>query len=225
MLIRAVVGSVSELDPITRIPIARSPIATAEPITVSEGWEISARRATAALTLTDCTPLAKFQVRAPVFGQAATMLGVPFGRAAKGADGVLVVGSGPGEWLLIGPPRHGKAIAARLEDLVERVSDELTTFVDLTHGRALMRLKGSSGARLLAKVCGADLSDDMMPDGAALRSSVAAVATDIIRDDRDAVRSYLVHCECSSGQYLFNSLLDAGTAFAIEIDGFSAPGI
>src|SRR5215472_8776640 len=102
--IRTEVGCVSE-----KVPIARSPITPPEPITMSDGWEISARRSSAVLTLTDCTPLAKFQVRAPAPGRAATMLGIPFGRAAKGADGVLVVGSGPGEWLLIGPPDHGKA--------------------------------------------------------------------------------------------------------------------
>jgi len=208
-----------------RFPIARSPIVPAEPVTVSDGWEISARRATALLTLTDCTPLTKLQVRAPVFGKAETILGVSFGRAARGADGALIVGSAPGEWLLIGPPGRGQAIAARLVDLVARVPDELVTFADLTHGRALMRLNGSSAAELLANICGADLSDDMTPDGAALRSSVAAVATDIIRDDRDGVRSYLVHCERSSGQYLFDALLDAGSDFDIEIDGFRTPGI
>lgn len=215
----------SEHIPIARGPIARGPIAPAGPVTISDGWEVSARRATAMLTLTDCTPLAKFQVRAPVFGQAATMLGVPFGRADKEADGVLVVGSGPGEWLLIGPPGHGRAIAARLGEIVGRVAGELVTFTDLTHGRALMRLKGSSAAELLANLCGADFADDMMPDGAAMRSSIAAVASDIIRDDRDGVRSYLVHCERSSGQYLFEAFMDAGTAFGIEIDGFITPGI
>jgi hypothetical protein len=65
----------------------------------------------------------------------------------------------------------------------------------------------------------------MTPDGAALRSTVAAVATDIIRDDRDGVRSYLLHCERSSGQCLFDALLDAGADFGIQIDGFTTPGI
>lgn len=201
-------------------PIARSAIAAAEPTTVRDGWEISTRRPTAALTLTDCTPLAKYQVRAPVSGQAAAELGIRFGRAVPGDDGILVVGSGPGEWLVVGPPGSGKTIAARLQDLVARASSELVTFVDLTHGRALMRITGSSAAAVLAKVCGVDLSDDMTPDGAALRSSVAAVATDIIRDDHDEVRSYLLHCERSSGQYLFDALLDAGADLCIEIAGF-----
>jgi heterotetrameric sarcosine oxidase gamma subunit len=135
------------------------------------------------------------------------------------------VGSGPGEWLLIGPPGAAKAIAARLEGMAASAPDEIVTFVDVTHGRALIRLNGSCGAAVLAKLCGIDLSDGLTPDGAALRSSVAALVTDIIRDDRAGVRSYLLHCERSSGQYLFNALLDAGAEFGIEIDGFTPPGI
>jgi len=206
-------------------PLARSPIAPAAPVTVSDGWEVSGRRATATLTLTDCAPLAKIQALAPIGGRVAAGLGVRFGRAARGADGVLVVGSGPGEWLLIGPPRAAKAIVARLEGMAASAPDENVTVVDVTHGRALIRLNGSRGAAVLAKLCGIDLSDGLTPDGAALRSSVAALATDIVRDDRAGVRSYLLHCERSSGQYLFNALLDAGAEFGIEIDGFTAPGI
>lgn len=211
-------------EPLIQSPLARGPIEAAPPVTVSHGWEVSGRRATTGLTLTDCTPLAKVQARAPIDGRAAAGLGVRFGRAARD-DGILVIGSGPGEWLLIGPPGAGKAIAARLQSVAARVPDELVTDVDLTHGRALIRLNGSSGAAVLGKVCGIDLSDDMTPDGSALRSSVAAVATDIIRDDRAGVRSYLLHCERSSGQYLFDALLESGAEFGMEIDGFTSPGI
>lgn len=206
-------------------PLARSPIAAAPPVAVSCGWEVSERRAIADLTLTDCTPLAKVQVKAPIDGRAAAEMGVRFGRADRDDDGVLVVGSGPGEWLLIGPPGEARPIAERLEGVAAGAPEELVTVVDLTHGRALIRLSGSSGAAVLAKVCGIDLSDDMTPDGAALRSSVAALATDIIRDDRAGVRSYLLHCERSSGQYLFDALLESGAEFGLEIDGFTPPGI
>jgi heterotetrameric sarcosine oxidase gamma subunit len=212
-------------DQASHRPIARSPIAPAPPIVVRDGWEVSGRPATADLVLIDCTPLAKFAVRAPISGRAAAELGVSFGRAARADDGVLVVGSGPGEWMLIGPPDHRTAIASRLEAIAALAPDELVTFVDQTHGRALIRVKGSSAAAVLAKQCGIDWSDDITPDGAALRSSVAAVATDIIRDDQDGVRSYLLHCERSSGQYLFDALLDAGVEFSMKVGGFSAPGI
>jgi hypothetical protein len=60
----------------------------------------------------------------------------------------------------------------------------------------------------------------MTPDGSALRSSVAGVATDLIRDDQPAGPSYLLHCERSSGQYLHDSLLAAGESLGIGVDGF-----
>jgi heterotetrameric sarcosine oxidase gamma subunit len=206
-------------------PLARSPIRPPEPLTVLDGWEVSGRRATAALTLTDCTPLTKIQLKAPVTGQVAGEVGVPFGRTGRNASGVLVVGSGPGEWLLIGPPGQAADVAAVLTDLTASASDEYVSSTDLTHGRALMRLTGANAPDLLSAICGIDLSELATPDGAAFRSSVAAVATDVVRDDVGGVRSYLLHCERSSGQYLFDALLSAGRNLGIEIDGFTTPGI
>jgi len=241
-------------------PLARSPIAPAPPVTVAAGWEVSGRRASATLTaagltITDCTPLTKVQLRAPASGRVAAAVGVPFGRAARNPAGMLVVGSGPGEWLVLAPPGQGRELTAGLARLAARAPDELATVVDLSHGRALIRLTGPRSADVLAKVCGIDFSDDITPDGAAFRSSVAALATDVIRDDRGSqpggdhgggsggdhgdpsggarrpagnpgrVRSYLLHCERSSGQYLFDVLLRSGAEFGIEVDGLQPPGI
>jgi heterotetrameric sarcosine oxidase gamma subunit len=203
-------------------PVARSPIAVAPPAMVEYGWEISARRSGAELRIMDCTPLAKVLVQASTSGEAARTLGVPFGRAARDEHGTLVVGSGPGEWLLLAPPGANAALVRR----VEEVPDEgLVSVFDATHGRALMRITGARTADLLAKVCGVDLSERVTPDGAAFRSSVAKLVTDVVRDDRDGERSYLLHCERSSGQYLFDALIDAGDEFGIEVDGFVFPGI
>jgi heterotetrameric sarcosine oxidase gamma subunit len=206
-------------------PVARSPIEPPPPVVVIDGWEVSGRQASAELTLTDCTPLAKVGARAPIGGRAATELAVLFGRAARDPSGTLVAGSGPGEWLLLAAPGQGPALIGRVEDLAARCPGELITATDLTHGRALMRLTGARGDDVLAKVCGIDTGEGITPDGAAFRSSVAAVATDVIRDDTGGVRSYLLHCERSSGGYLFGELLAAGSEFGIEIDGFTPPGI
>jgi heterotetrameric sarcosine oxidase gamma subunit len=101
--------------------------------------------------------------------------------------------------------------------------------LDLTHGRALMRLTGTPAAAALAKMCSIDLADASTPNGTAFRSSVASVVADVIRDDQEStagmVASYLLHCERSYGQYLFDALLDAGGEFGIGVGSFRAPGI
>ena len=201
-------------------PIARSPIPPASPVTVEHGWEISARRSGADLRIMDCTPLAKVLVLASTDGTLARTLGVPFGRAARDEHGTLVVGSGPGEWLLFSSPGANSSVIRRVEEVPD---DGLVSAFDATHGRALMRVTGARAPDLLAKVCGVDLSEEVTPHGAAFRSSVAKLVTDVVRDDRDGERSYLLHCERSSGQYLFDALLDAGNEFGMEVEGFTAP--
>jgi heterotetrameric sarcosine oxidase gamma subunit len=192
---------------------------------VLAGWEVTGRASAADLTLTDVTPLAKVLVRAPHDGETARLLGVRFGRATRDSAGDLVTGSGPGEWLVLGPAGGQSALAQRLEELTApAAAAELVTVLDLTHGRALLRLTGPAAAAMLAKVCAIDLADHATPDGATFRSSVARVVTDVTRDDAERpagrVPSYLLGCERSYGQYLFGALLDAGAEFGIDTDGF-----
>ena len=125
----------------------------------------------------------------------------------------------------LAPPGQGADVTGRLAGLAGRADGEHVSVIDLTHGRALMRLTGPRAAGVLAALCGIDLSDAVTPDGAAFRSAVAAVATDVVRDDIAGVRSYLLHCERSSGRYMFESVMSAGHDFGIEIDGFRVPGI
>ena len=226
MSIRMGSGCVADL-------IARGPVRPVEP-TIVAGWEVTGTAAGAPagaeLILTDLTPVAKVLVRASPDGAMAGALGIPFGRAARDSPGALVTGSGPGEWLVLGLVGEGKALCRRLEDMAAQAEgEELVSILDLTHGRALMRLTGHSAPSALAKVCGIDLADKRTPDGAAFRSSVAKLVTDVVRDDQASasgqVPSYLLHCERSYGQYLFDAILDAGAEFGIDIGGFRAPGI
>jgi len=202
------------------IPVARSPIQPAAPTEVRDGWLVSVVRSAGALRLADRTPLAKVLVRASPQGRVASRLDTRFGRARRDWHGVLIVRSGPDEWLLLAAPDARDVVADRLDT----DDDDPVSVVDVTHGRALMRLSGPDGHRVLAKLCAIDLSVAVTPNGAAFRSSVAKVATDVIRDDLTGsdgtVPSYLLHCERSSGQYLFDALLDAGREFGIQVDGF-----
>ena len=198
-------------------PIARSPIAPAPPIAVVDGWEVSQRRSTGALTLSDQTPLAKVLVHADWDGAYAGAAVVGFGHAGHVDDNVLEIGSGVGEWLLLGPAGSAGALMDRANARIG--DDDFVSLVDLTHGRRSCGSPATTLSRVLSKLCGIDLADEVTPNLRAFRSSVAKVVTDVVRDDFDGTRSYLLHCERSSGQYLFDVLVDAGAEFGLEIAG------
>lgn len=111
-------------------------------------------------------------------------------------DEHLVWSVSPGEWTVVGP----------------KPDEEV---VDLTHVRVMFRLTGEDAPALLSKVCALDLSNDMFPDGAAGRTLVAGVATELIRDDEDGTRSYLLLPSRSFGRYLHSVLVDAGLEFGL----------
>jgi len=190
-----------------RSPISPEGIASAE---LTSGAAVAG-----SVLITDVSGLSKFGIRAAPDGVLADELGTDFGRITKAADGSLTVGSGPGEWVVLAEPDVAADVLTRLES-VASTSGAHASVVDLTHGRALLRLTGPRCADLLAKVCGIDFSDDLTPDGSALRTSVAKLVTDIVRDDQEGVPSYLLHCERSSGTYLFEALVDAGAEFGVE---------
>src|SRR3712207_3354587 len=136
--IRKGADSVSET-----MPIARSPIPPVPLVTVEHGWEISARRSDAELRIMDCAPLAKVLVRASKNGETARAIAVPFGRAARDEHGALVIGSAPGEWLLLSAPGTAAGVAER----VGRIPDKgLVSVLDGLYGRALVRIHGAAAA-------------------------------------------------------------------------------
>jgi heterotetrameric sarcosine oxidase gamma subunit len=218
---------------VEKAPIARSPITPAPPVTMVAGWETSAKPSTASLRLTDCTPSGKLLVRSDVRSATARALGVNQGCASRDGSGRLIAGIGYEEWLIIGP--SGAILPALATDGSDG-TPELVTLVDLTHARALVRIVGADSAKVMSKVCGIDFSDKATPDNTALRTSVAGLVAEIIRSDLanrrgdttgldTASRCYLVLCERSAGQYLFNTLLDAGQEFGIDIEGFGISGL
>ncbi len=203
-------------------PLARSPIRQPPPTAVVGHWEVSRRHTNAALRLADLSALAKVVLRAAPESEAAGALGVPFG-AARRVNVVatrpapqLVVGSGPDEWTVLGPVDTQAEIEAALLALP---GEHPRSVVDLTHGRALVRLTGAAAPAVLATICAIDLRERSTPNGKALRSLVAGVATDLVRDDVEGTCSYLLHVERSSGQYLYDTLMEAGATAGIDAAG------
>jgi heterotetrameric sarcosine oxidase gamma subunit len=156
--------------------------------------------------LADESGRAKVLVKAAAGGGVASSLGVPFGAARDAGDGVLAVGSGPGEWLLLGPAGAGPALVERWR---AEPDDGLVTILDATAGRTVLRIDGPRSTAALVKVCGVDLG--AAADGAAMRTSVARVPALVVRDGD----GFLVICERSYGEYLAGALLDAGAEFGL----------
>lgn len=196
-------------------PVARSPVRLAPPGTRRGKWEVSGRRSSAPLRLVDLSALAKVQVRSG--SQADGLMGVPFGRAERDGSGYLVIGEGPGEWLVLGPSGREPALRARL-DAVGGAG--FTTVIDLTHGYALGRLTGEQARAALSKLCPVDLSARNTPNGAVFRTLFAGLVACVARDDVNGDLSYLCYCERSSGQYMFDVIMDAGGEFGIDEDGY-----
>jgi heterotetrameric sarcosine oxidase gamma subunit len=181
-------------------PAASSPLGAPDPAPQA--------LADAGVVVEDLSLLAKAVVRCNDETAARAALGTRFGRSTR--LGVwLVAGSGPGEWTVLAPADTRLGLADQLRGQLSRI-EAFTSVVDITHGRALVRLRGPRVRELLARVTAFDLDDRYVPDGAAWRTWVAAVVTDLIRDDLAGQPSYLLHCERSSGRYLADALLAAG---------------
>ena len=162
------------------------------------------------LTLADAGPTTKILVRAGSDTAAAIALAVPYGQSRQGDEGILICGSRTDEWTLYAPAGQSAQVTASVP------TGGFVTVIDLTHGRAMIRMSGRSSASALAKVCNIDLADDMVPAGAVFSAAVAGVSCDLVRDDRDGQRTYLLTCERSFGRYLFVALADAGSEFGID---------
>lgn len=160
----------------------------------------------AAITVRDESSLSKTLVRSdqPQFG-------IRFGASTFAGD-ALVAGTRPDEWLILGT---ADAVAAA-EASVDRGG--FTNVIAFTHGRSLFRVTGHPASSMLEKVCGIDWSDNMTPDGAVVSASVALTSCDIIRNDADHTPSYLLQCDRSFGQYLFDALVDAATEFGVSVE-------
>lgn len=94
----------------------------------------------------------------------------------------------PDEWIVIGD-------RPQVDDVV-----------DMTHVRAALRLTGGGARAALEYVCALDLSDAMTPNGAAARTLVAGVATEVIRDDVGGDPSYLMLMSRSFAQSVWERL-------------------
>ena len=163
------------------------------------------------VTVADAASTAKVQVRAGADTAAAEALDVSYGSSRRRADGALVCGTRPDEWTIYGAAGQAAAISATVS------TDGFVTVIDITHGRAMLRITGSNAAASLNKICNLDLGEELTPNGAVFSASVGNVGCDLVRDDQDGQTSFLISCERSFGRFLFVAVADASTEFGVQI--------
>ncbi|MFT5202356.1 MAG: sarcosine oxidase subunit gamma [Candidatus Aldehydirespiratoraceae bacterium] len=154
------------------------------------------------LTLIDESSTSRVSVRAANGTPAAFALGLTFG-AAEHRNNAVVARIRLDEWFVVGDTTIVDAL-----DLAGFASR-----VDITHSRLQFRLTGTAAPKVLEKVCSLDFGDHMTPNGGCIGASVAKVSCDLIRDDTDGVRSYLILADTSFRDYLRDALDDAMAEF------------
>ncbi len=163
------------------------------------------------VVLADAYATTKIQVRAGASTDAAAFLRVSYGSSSRNADGDLVCGTRPDEWTIYGNPGRSDAIVASVP------TKGFVTVIDITHGRAMLRISGVKATAALSKICNLDLSAELTPDGAVFSGSLGAVGCDWVRDDQDGQASFLIGCERSFGKFLFIAVADACTEFGLSV--------
>jgi len=93
----------------------------------------------------------------------------------------------PGQWTVLGPRPEGAQV------------------VDLTHVWAMVSIPETFAQGALPKVCALDFDDRIFPEGRAVRTAVAGIATEIVRMDG----ALLLATSRSYGSYLTEALISA----------------
>ncbi len=173
------------------------------------------------VTVADAASTTKVQVRGGAGTGAAAELGVSYGRSQRRTDGSLVCGTRPDEWTIYASAGQASAIMANLSEVFGYFRGEpgegFVTVIDITHGRAMLRIGGSNATSALSKICNLDLSDELTPNGAVFSASVGNVGCDLVRDDEGDQTSFLISCERSFGRFLFIAVADACTEFGLPV--------
>lgn len=137
---------------------------------------------------------------------------------AAGAEGALLIWSGPDQFLVLSPRGEGSAMErARL------AFAGMASLSEQSDGRSLLRISGARARDMLAKVCSLDLHPAVFPVGAAAATSIDHTSVNLWRGEDasgEAVFNLLVFA--TFAESLWHTLLDSGAEYGIAIDAAKA---
>jgi len=101
-------------------------------------------------------------------------------------------------------------------------NDQCVHIVNLTSGIAAVNVAGPEARNILTKVTDADLSDNAFPYMACRESTVAEVQAILLRVGFVGETGWEIHFPAEYGEYIWNSLLEAGKEFGLKPFGVEA---
>jgi sarcosine oxidase subunit gamma len=100
-----------------------------------------------------------------------TGLDLPMEPRRVGKNGFALIGTAPGQWLAVAESKEARALPAMLAAALKGDA----TVVDLSDGKAVLRVSGPRAREVLAKGCSLDLHPRVFKPGSAATTPVALI--------------------------------------------------
>jgi sarcosine oxidase, subunit gamma len=139
-------------------------------------------------------------------------------RAELQADGAVIARLSPAEALILAPIYAQASLADAIGRLPPEGEDACYP-VARRDSHCCFVVTGDDAARMFAKLCAVDLAPDRFAPGQIAQTSVARLASIVIRNDIAGALSFILLAESASAEYLWDCLLDAMAEFGGSVCG------
>jgi sarcosine oxidase subunit gamma len=139
-------------------------------------------------------------------------------RAELQADGAVIARLSPAEALILAAIYAQASLAEAIGRLPPEGEDACYP-VPRRDSHCCFVVTGDDAARMFAKLCAVDLAPDRFAPGQIAQTSVARLASIVIRNDIAGALSFILLAESASAEYLWDCLLDAMAEFGGSVCG------
>ena len=136
----------------------------------------------------------------------------------SGIGDILAARLAADEALLITAPNQSPMVAETLGSM----ADACAHSVDVTSARTGICVSGPAAQRTLAAVSETDTSPHSFPDMSCAQGSFSQVHATLIRHDLGTLPRYYIYVDRSHGEYLWETLIEAGSRYGIAPFGTAA---
>ena len=142
-------------------------------------------------------------------------------RAERQQDGSLLARLASAEVLILAPV-IGKSVLAGPIERMAPGGEDACYGAPRRESHCWFVVIGSDAAKMLAKLCGVDLSPGRFAIGQIAQTSVARLGAIVIRQDLGGLLAFFLLADSASAEYLWDCLLDAMAEFAGAVCGADA---